>query len=123
MWLNGADFSSVGEDSRNQTKPAPLCSSRIGQSLKEAHGQAGAESQCRLIPICRDPPPRAMTRQSGILRDAFSRRIVGWSIDSTQTSQLVMNALGVATAERHPDGELVIRSDRGAQSARPMTTR
>jgi transposase InsO family protein len=47
--------------------------------------------------------------------DAFSRRIVGWSIDSTQTSQLVMNALGMATAKRHSDGELVIHSNRGAQ--------
>jgi putative transposase len=36
--------------------------------------------------------------------DVFSRRVVGWSIDSTQTSQLVMNALGMATAKRHPDG-------------------
>jgi len=26
-----------------------------------------------------------------------------------------MNALGMATAKRHPDGELVIHSDRGAQ--------
>jgi transposase InsO family protein len=47
--------------------------------------------------------------------DVFSRRIVGWSVDSTQTSQLVMNALGMATAKRHPDWELVIHSDRGAQ--------
>lgn len=47
--------------------------------------------------------------------DVFSRRVVGWSIDSTQTSQLIMNALGMATEKRHPDGELVIHSDRGPQ--------
>ena len=47
--------------------------------------------------------------------DVFSRRVVGWSIDSTQTSQLVMNALGMATEARHPNGELLIHSDRGSQ--------
>ena len=41
--------------------------------------------------------------------------MVGWSIDSTQTSILVMNALGMATKARHPNGELVIHSDRGSQ--------
>jgi len=49
--------------------------------------------------------------------DVFSRRVVGWSIDSTQTSRLVMNALGMATEKRHPNGELVIHSDRGSQFA------
>lgn len=49
--------------------------------------------------------------------DVFSRRVVGWSIDSTQTSQLVMNALTMATEKRHPDGELVIHFDRGSQFA------
>ncbi len=49
--------------------------------------------------------------------DVFSRRVVGWSIDSTQTSTLVMNALGMATKARHPNGELVIHSDRSSQFA------
>ena len=47
--------------------------------------------------------------------DVFSRRVVGWSIESTQTTTLVMNALGMATAKRHPAGELVIHSDRGCK--------
>jgi transposase InsO family protein len=43
--------------------------------------------------------------------DAFSRMIVGWAIDSTQTTRLVLNALGMATQRReHRDG-LVIHSD------------
>ena len=32
--------------------------------------------------------------------DTFSRKIVGWSIDSTQTTNLVLNALGMATQRR-----------------------
>jgi transposase InsO family protein len=50
-----------------------------------------------------------------VVLDAFSRLVVGWSIDSTQTTKLVLNALGMATRRRIPDGELVIHSDRGAQ--------
>lgn len=47
--------------------------------------------------------------------DAFSRFVVGWAIDSTQTTLLVLNALGMATQRRgHRDG-LVIHSDRGVQ--------
>lgn len=47
--------------------------------------------------------------------DAFSRKVVGWSIDSTQTTTLVLNALGMATQRReHSDG-LVIHSERGVQ--------
>ena len=41
--------------------------------------------------------------------------VVGWSIDSTQTTTLVLNALGMATRRRVPAGELVIHSDRGVQ--------
>jgi putative transposase len=41
--------------------------------------------------------------------------VVGWSIDSTQTTTLVLSALGMATRRRVPAGELVIHSDRGVQ--------
>jgi putative transposase len=47
--------------------------------------------------------------------DAFSRRIVGWAIDSTQTTSLVLNALGMATQRRPACDGLVIHSDRGVQ--------
>ena len=46
--------------------------------------------------------------------DAFSRKVVGWSIDSTQTAVLVTNALGMAIRNREPD-QTVIHSDRGTQ--------
>jgi transposase InsO family protein len=49
-----------------------------------------------------------------VVLDAFSRFVVGWSIDSTQTTTLVLNALGT-TKRRRPFGELVIHSDRGVQ--------
>jgi putative transposase len=50
-----------------------------------------------------------------VVLDAFSRFVVGWSIDSTQTTLLVLNALGMATQRRNHGAGLVIHSDRGVQ--------
>jgi transposase InsO family protein len=49
--------------------------------------------------------------------DAFSRMVVGWAIDSSQTALLVTNALGMAVRRRAPDGEAIIHSDQGVQFA------
>jgi putative transposase len=49
--------------------------------------------------------------------DAFSRMVVGWSVDSSQTALLVTNALGMALARRSPDPEAIIHSDQGVQFA------
>jgi len=38
-----------------------------------------------------------------VVLDTFSRCVVGWSIDSTQTSTLVTNALGMAISNRRPE--------------------
>jgi transposase InsO family protein len=50
-----------------------------------------------------------------VVLDAFSRFVVGWSIDSTQTTTLVLNALGMAIRRRNGQDDLVIHSDRGVQ--------
>ena len=54
------------------------------------------------------------------VEDLFSRRIVGWSMDQTMTSRLVVDALEMALARRlegsSPSG-LVAHSDRGSQYA------
>jgi putative transposase len=49
-----------------------------------------------------------------VVLDAFSRRVVGWSIDSSQTSNLVVNALGMAIESRQAEG-VMIHSDHGTQ--------
>jgi transposase InsO family protein len=89
-------------------------------------------------------PTREGKVYCAVVLDAFSRKVVGWSIDSTQTTTLVLNALGMATQRRQDRAGLVIHSDRGVQFtswafsqhgvtqashhrwgplARPMTTR
>ena len=49
-----------------------------------------------------------------VVLDVFSRRVVGWSIDSSPTSSLATSALGMAINNRNPDGT-VIHSDHGTQ--------
>jgi putative transposase len=49
--------------------------------------------------------------------DLFSRRIVGWSMDSHMKTELVADALKMAISMRHPRAELIHHSDRGCQYA------
>ena len=46
--------------------------------------------------------------------DTFSRKIVGWSIDTVQDSNLVINALDMAIKARKPAGT-VVHADHGTQ--------
>lgn len=49
--------------------------------------------------------------------DRFSRRIVGWQIDSHMTERLTLAALRQAIAQRQPPPGLIHHSDRGSQYA------
>ncbi len=50
-----------------------------------------------------------------VVLDAFSRRVVGWSIDTTQAAALVTNALGMALEGRSPEPGTILHSDHGTQ--------
>jgi transposase InsO family protein len=52
-----------------------------------------------------------------VVEDLFSRRIVGWSMDATTTSRLVVDALEMAVKRRLPGAGLLAHSDRGSQYA------
>jgi transposase InsO family protein len=55
-----------------------------------------------------------------VVEDLFSRTVVGWSMDQTMTSRLVVDALEMALARRLPlkgSSALVAHSDRGSQYA------
>ncbi|HVL37804.1 MAG TPA: DDE-type integrase/transposase/recombinase [Fimbriimonadaceae bacterium] len=47
--------------------------------------------------------------------DVFSRRVVGWSIDSSPTAGFVTNALSMAINSRNPNPGTLIHSDQGTQ--------
>ena len=55
-----------------------------------------------------------------VVEDLFSRKVVGWSMDQTMTSRLVVDALEMALARRlkgSSSSGLVAHSDRGSQYA------
>jgi transposase InsO family protein len=58
-----------------------------------------------------------------VVLDVFSRRVVGWSIDSTPTAALTTNALGMAIQNRRPDPGTLIHSDHGTQFTSWVFTR
>jgi putative transposase len=48
--------------------------------------------------------------------DAYSRRIIGWSIDKRQDTDLVVSALAMAVTRRQPGGDsTILHSDHGSQ--------
>lgn len=67
-------------------------------------------------------PTREGKVYCAVVLDTFSRRVVGWSIDSSPTAALVTNALGMAIDSRSPEGT-VIHSDQGVQFASWAFTR
>jgi transposase InsO family protein len=52
-----------------------------------------------------------------VILDAFSRRVIGWQMDSTLAAQLTIAALQKALAQRTITPNLVHHSDRGSQYA------
>jgi len=49
--------------------------------------------------------------------DLYSRRVVGWSMGSRMTAQLVCDALRMVIWQRRPKAGLIVHSDRGSQYA------
>lgn len=58
-----------------------------------------------------------------VLVDAFSRRCVGWALDRSLETTLVLGALRMALQQRRPQAGLVHHSDRGVQYASDDYTR
>jgi len=52
-----------------------------------------------------------------VILDAYSRKVVGWTLDQTLATRLPLAALEQAIAERQPPPGLVHHSDRGVQYA------
>jgi putative transposase len=61
-------------------------------------------------------PTREGKVYCAVVLDAWSRRVVGWSIDSSPSAALATNALGMAIDQRQPaHAATVIHSDQGTQ--------
>jgi putative transposase len=60
-------------------------------------------------------PTREGKVYCAVVLDAWSRRVIGWSIDGSPSTALVTNALGMAIDQRRPTNNTVIHSDQGTQ--------
>lgn len=52
-----------------------------------------------------------------VFLDVFSRKVIGWSIDDTMETRMVLDALNMALTRRNPSAGLIGHSDRGSQYA------
>ncbi len=50
-----------------------------------------------------------------VIMDLFSRKIIGWALDSSMTNALTIEAFNMAIATRKVEPELMLHSDRGVQ--------
>ena len=87
--------------------------SRVQRSCAQGVPQRPAQ------PPLEDRHHRTLTREGKVfccaVLDAHSRRVVGWSIDTSQTAALVTNALGMAITNGRPGAGAVVHSEHGSQ--------
>jgi putative transposase len=50
-----------------------------------------------------------------VVLDLFNREVVGWSIRSTMSTQIAIDALKMACLRRKPETGVIHHSDRGSQ--------
>ncbi|SON58449.1 putative transposase OrfB (plasmid) [Hartmannibacter diazotrophicus] len=50
-----------------------------------------------------------------VVIDLFSRRVIGWSLQSQQTSEVVLQAHHMAVWRRKPQNTVLVHSDQGSQ--------
>src|SRR2546428_10509006 len=60
-------------------------------------------------------PTREGKVYCAVVLDAWSRRVIGWSIDGSPSTALVTSALGMAIDQRRPSNSTLIHSDQGTQ--------
>ena len=53
-----------------------------------------------------------------VVVDLFSRKVIGWSMQSRITKDIVLNALLMAVWRRHPKHQVMVHSDQGSQYTR-----
>lgn len=81
------------------------------------HRQFEADGPDRLwVTDITEHPTKKGKLYCAAVMDAYSRRIIGHSIDEHQTTQLVIDALAMAVTRRHPEEKsTILHSDHGTQ--------
>lgn len=95
-------------------RPRRVNQTPTAADLVDRHFTRHAPNQLWVTDIT-EHPTREGKVYCAVVLDVFSRKVVGWSIDSTQTASLVTNALGMAIDSRRPTAGTLIHSDHGVQ--------
>lgn len=101
----------MGRPKWRRTKP-----DQIAKDLVDRQFSRTGANQLWVTDIT-EHPTREGKVYCAVVLDAYSRRVVGWSIDSAPTASLVTNALGMAIDSRTPPKGAIIHSDQGTQFA------
>lgn len=96
--------------SNGKGRPGPA----VHDDLVERNFTADHPDQIWLTDITEHPTAEGKIYCCAI-KDVFSNRIVGYSIDDRMTAQLAVSALRSAIARRQPASTVVVHSDRGSQ--------
>lgn len=94
-------------------KPAPAAV-RAFPNLLQRDFTTSAPDRVWLADITQHPTREGWLHLAVVL-DVFSRRIVGWSMDSRMQAELVVDALEMAIHARRPPLGVIHHSDRGGQ--------
>ena len=99
----------------NRRRPKPRHDTPTAVDLVDRNFARPAPNQLWVTDIT-EHPTREGKVYCAVVLDVHSRRVVGWSIDSSQTAALATNALGMAISNRSPlPTGTVIHSDHGVQ--------
>ncbi len=92
-----------------------LVSAATGEDLVHRQFTAGGLDRLRLTGITGHPTAEGKVYCAAVM-DACSRRITGWSIDSSQKTELVAGAIGMAILRRRPQADsTILHSGHGTQ--------
>ncbi len=98
---------------RKYRTAAPDENSRQAPDLVQRRFKADAPNQIWVADITEIPTWEGLLYLAAV-QDVWSRRIVGWALETHMRTELVAQALNMATSQRSPT-EVVHHSDQGAQ--------
>ncbi len=108
-----AELGIAGLPARRRAKPAPAQRATTEDLVQRKFGREGP-NELWMTDVT-EHPTREGKLYCCVVLDAWSRRVVGWSLDRRPTAAMVNSALGMAIDGRRPMSGTLIHSDHGSQ--------
>ncbi len=109
--MRSARIQGICHQRKGRHRPAPAAHDDLVQRRFVAEGP----DQLWCTDITEHPTKEGKVYCCAVL-DVFSRRVVGWSIADHMRSELVVDALQMATWRRNPAPGTILHADRGRSS-------